>query len=57
MSPFGARKALSVHIEQSVFGLERVLVNGGRRGFLVEISPEAFRRLLSPVEVDVAIEP
>jgi Cys-tRNA(Pro) deacylase len=57
VSPFGTRKALPVHVERSVFGLERVLVNGGRRGFLVEISPEVFRRLLSPVEVDVAIEP
>lgn len=37
--------------------LERFLVNGGRRGFLVEIRPADLSRVLSPVEVSVAIAP
>jgi Cys-tRNA(Pro) deacylase len=57
VSPFGTRKAMPVHVERSIFGMPRVLVNGGKRGFLVELEPEVFRRLLAAVEVDVAIEP
>jgi hypothetical protein len=32
-------------------------VNGGRRGFLVEIAPETFTTVLAAVPVDVAIAP
>ena len=56
VSPFGPRKKLPVYVERSVLALPRVLVNGGRRGFLVEISPEVFARVLGAVPVEVAIE-
>ncbi len=57
VSPFGTRKRLTVHVERSILSLERLLINGGRRGFLVEIAPAVLERLLSPVPVDVAIAP
>jgi Cys-tRNA(Pro) deacylase len=57
VSPFGTRKLLPVHVERSILELPRVLVNGGRRGFLVELAPEAFTRVLSAIPVDVAIAP
>jgi len=38
-SPFGARKALRVFVEASVLELPRILINGGRRGYLVGIAP------------------
>jgi Cys-tRNA(Pro) deacylase len=38
-SPFGTRKAMPVFVEASVLELPRILVNGGRRGFLVGIAP------------------
>ena len=56
VSPFGPRKPLPVYVERSVLALPRVLVNGGRRGFLVEIAPEVFERVLGAVAVDVALE-
>ena len=56
VSPFGPRKRLPVYVERSILALPRVLVNGGRRGFLVEIEPEVFARVLGAVAVDVAIE-
>jgi Cys-tRNA(Pro) deacylase len=56
VSPFGPRKRLPVYVERSVLALPRVLVNGGRRGFLVEVEPEVFARVLGAVPVDVAIE-
>jgi prolyl-tRNA editing enzyme YbaK/EbsC (Cys-tRNA(Pro) deacylase) len=57
VSPFGTRKALPVHVERSILALERLLINGGRRGFLVEIEPGDLLKVLSPVSVDVAIAP
>jgi hypothetical protein len=42
-------------IGRSMQPLERVWINGGRQGFLVEISPEVLRQILAPREVNVAI--
>ena len=38
-SPFGTRKAMPVFVEAGVLALPRILINGGRRGFLVGIVP------------------
>jgi Cys-tRNA(Pro) deacylase len=54
-SPFGTRKALPVYVECSIFELERVYINGGRRGFLVGIAPADLRKLLQLTEVQVAV--
>jgi Cys-tRNA(Pro) deacylase len=40
-SPFGTRKAMPVFVEASVLELPRILINGGRRGFLVGVDPRA----------------
>lgn len=55
-SPFGMRKALPVFVERSILSLERIYVNGGRRGLLVSIAPEVLTRLLGAIPVDVGIE-
>ncbi len=55
-SPFGTRKPLPVYAERSIFELSRVFINGGKRGFLVSISPADLERVLSPELVDVANE-
>ncbi|MDE2277047.1 MAG: aminoacyl-tRNA deacylase [Burkholderiales bacterium] len=38
-SPFGLRKPMPVFVEAGVLELPRILINGGRRGFLVGIAP------------------
>jgi Cys-tRNA(Pro) deacylase len=38
-SPFGTRKAMRVFVEASVLELPGILINGGRRGYLVGIAP------------------
>ena len=38
-SPFGTRKPLPVFVERSVLDLERIYINGGRRGLLVCVAP------------------
>jgi len=56
VSPFGTRARLPVYVEETILALDRFLINGGRRGFLVEIGPADLERVLSPVRVRVAIE-
>jgi Cys-tRNA(Pro) deacylase len=55
-SPFGAKKTMKVCMERSVLELERIWINGGRRGFLVCIAPQEIVRTLSPTLVAVALE-
>jgi len=38
-SPFGTRRAMPVYVEASALELARILINGGRRGYLVGIAP------------------
>jgi len=54
-SPFGTRSPLPVYVEKTIFDLDLVLINGGKRGFLVEIDPRILRELLPVTEVEVAI--
>lgn len=54
-SPFGTRKRLPVYVERTVLDLEKVYVNGGRRGFLVSLDPRAFVDVLGATPVSVAI--
>jgi Cys-tRNA(Pro) deacylase len=53
-SPFGTRTPLAVYAERSIFALPKILINGGKRGFLVEIRPADLRKVLQVTEVDVA---
>ena len=46
MSPFAMRRRLPVIIEESLLALDTILVNGGRRGLLVEMATEELVRLL-----------
>jgi Cys-tRNA(Pro) deacylase len=46
MSPFATRRKLHVVIEESLLALDRIIVNGGRRGLLVELATDDLVRLL-----------
>lgn len=54
-SPFGTRSKLPVYVEKTIFDLPAILINGGKRGFLVEIDPRILRDILPMTEVEVAI--
>jgi Cys-tRNA(Pro) deacylase len=54
-SPFGTRKLLPVYIEDSILALPKILINGGRRGFLVGIDPQVCVTLLGAVPVQCAL--
>ncbi len=55
-SPFGTRTAMPVFVEATIFDLNKIYINAGKRGFLVEIEPEVLRRVLKIEEVGVGIE-
>lgn len=54
-SPFGTRKALPVFVERTILDLDRIYLNGGRRGFLVSLDPRAAAAALGATPVDVAV--
>ena len=54
-SPFGTRTTLPVYAERTIFDLPQIYINGGKRGFLVELAPQVLRELLPVEEVSVAI--
>ena len=54
-SPFGTRKALPVYVESSVLALPALLINGGRRGYLLELPPDVLARVLGAKPVSCAI--
>lgn len=56
-SPFGTRKPMPVFLERTIADLERIYVNGGRRGFLVALAPSDLVRVLNPILVDAAKVP
>ena len=55
-SPFGTRKKMPVYLERSVLALEVIYINGGRRGYLLGMSPQELVRVLAPVLVDVGLQ-
>jgi len=55
ISPFGTRQELPVYVEESILNLEKICINGGKRGLLVEIDPQALLKILKPSKVSVAI--
>jgi len=54
-SPFGTRKAMPVYIEESILALRKIAINGGRRGYLVGIAPQACVQLLDAKPVQCAL--
>lgn len=55
-SPFGTRTAMPVYVEKSIFDLDTIYINGGKRGFLVEIESRGLKTVLNIEEVEVGIE-
>ena len=55
-SPFATRKSMPVFVEESLLGLPKILINGGRRGYLVGLDPQVCVRLLGAKAVQCALE-
>jgi Cys-tRNA(Pro) deacylase len=54
-SPFGTRKNLPVYMEETILSLPFVYINGGKRGFLLEMTSQDVQRVLQPTLVQAAM--
>lgn len=54
-SPFGTRKKMPVYMERTILELERIYINGGRRGFLLGMAPGEVQRVLQATLVQVGV--
>lgn len=55
ISPFGLRQPLPIYMEESIGFLEKLVINGGKRGLLVELEATDLIKVLKPTAVSVAI--
>jgi Cys-tRNA(Pro) deacylase len=54
-SPFGVKTKMPIYAEKTIFDLERIYINGGKRGFLIEIEPKVLEAVLEIKKVEAAI--
>ena len=55
-SPFGTRKKMPVYMEETILALPKIYINGGKRGYLVGVTPGEVVRVLGPLMVKVGIK-
>lgn len=55
-SPFGTRKTMPVYVEASILMLDKIYINGGRRGYLVGIDPQTLTVSLQAKPVQCALD-
>ena len=53
-SPFGLKRAMPIYAERTIQQLDRLWINGGKRGFLVSLTPADLVRAAAPTWVDAA---
>ncbi|MCX6118036.1 MAG: Cys-tRNA(Pro) deacylase [Proteobacteria bacterium] len=56
-NPFILKTPMKIYIEASIQRLNRIWINGGGRGILIELDPTALARILDFTDVNVAIDP
>ena len=54
-SPFATRRAMPVYIEETILALPRIVINGGRRGYLVGLEPQVCVQMLGAQSVQCAL--
>ncbi|QNK68535.1 aminoacyl-tRNA deacylase [Variovorax sp. PAMC26660] len=54
-SPFGTRRKMPVYIESTILELPGIVINGGRRGYLIGIDPQVCVALLGAQAVQCAL--
>jgi Cys-tRNA(Pro) deacylase len=56
-SPFGTRHQLPVYAEKTILSLQKIYINGGKRGFIIEITSHDLCMALEITEIEAAILP
>ncbi len=55
-SPFGTRKIMPIYMQKTIADLDRVFINGGQRGFLVQVASADIVKLLQPTLVEIVAD-
>ena len=55
-SPFGTRRDMPVYVEETILALPKILINGGRRGYLVGLEPSVCVQCLGAIAVQCALD-
>ena len=55
-SPFATKKTMPVYVEDSIFSLDKIYINGGRRGYLIGIAPQVLTTMVAAIAVHCAID-
>ncbi|HEX8639374.1 MAG TPA: aminoacyl-tRNA deacylase [Pyrinomonadaceae bacterium] len=53
-SPFGTKTKMPVYAERTIFELEKIYINGGKRGFLIGVEPKILEQILEIRKVAAA---
>jgi Cys-tRNA(Pro) deacylase len=54
-SPFGTKRRMPIYVESTIFDLETIYINAGRRGLLVKLHPEDILKAIEVEKVNVGI--
>lgn len=52
-SPFGMKTKMPVYVEKTIFDLPKIYINGGKRGFLIEIESKVLSDVLTIERVEI----
>ena len=55
-SPFATKKTMPVFVEDSILVLDKIYINGGRRGYLVGIAPQVLTSMVAAEAVHCALD-
>lgn len=55
-SPFGTRKDMPIWVQESILNLEKIYINGGKRGMLIELCPAVLTKNLGANLVNVKLD-
>jgi Cys-tRNA(Pro) deacylase len=54
ISPFGTKRHIPIYAEETILQLPKFYINGGQRGFIIEITPIEIHKALKITTVKVA---
>ncbi|HEY0428554.1 MAG TPA: aminoacyl-tRNA deacylase [Pyrinomonadaceae bacterium] len=54
-SPFGVKTKMPIYAEKTIFDVERIYINGGKRGFLISINPKVLETVLEIKKIEAAV--
>jgi Cys-tRNA(Pro) deacylase len=54
ISPFGTKRQMPIYAEASILQLPKFYINGGQRGFVLEITPAEIQKALKITPINVA---